>query len=102
DVAATDDDQTLWHLLKDQGTGGGENALLIDLQPRQLEVRGARGDDDVLRGDAFAADVDRSRSRDAARALQPVDLGLLEGKLDALDVGFDHAVLVSEHAGQIE
>jgi hypothetical protein len=50
----------------------------------------------------FAVHLDGAGGGDAAPALEPVDLVLLEQKLDALGVALDGRLLVGEHLGQVD
>ena len=87
--------------------GRGDDRLLVDLDAGQARDVGAGGDDDRLRlkrvlVSVLALDHDLTRRGDAALALDPIDLVLLEQKGDAVDVGGDGVVLVLHHRHQIE
>src|SRR5690606_26105536 len=62
----------------------------------------ARGDDDVLRLERALARLHLARRGNAAFALHPLDLVLLEEELDALGVAVDGLVLEGEHLFQVE
>ncbi len=89
-----------------QRAGRGNNLLLVDLDAGQARDVGAGRDHDrlrlVRRLAAVALDDHLAGRDDAAFAVQPVDLVLLEQERDAVDVGGDRVVLVFHQRGEIE
>ena len=107
DDAGADDDQALGDLRQRQGAGGVDDALLVDGHARQRGRLGAGGDDDVLGfqgGDraVLGGDLDLARAGDLARALDPLDLVLLEQELDALGQGGHRVGLLLHHLHEVQ
>ena len=106
DIAAADDGETLRDFRKGQRLGRGDHRP-PEGQEGQLHRHGAGGDDDVLGLENldFArviGDFDLAGGEDLARALDPVDLVLLEQEGDAFDVRLHRRVLVRHHLRQVE
>ncbi len=78
----------------------------VGLEARQHARFRTRGEHDVLRLDdlraAFARDFDFAGTREAAVALDPIDLVLLHQELDAFGVLRDDAVLAIADQREIE
>ena len=106
DDAAADDREALGHFRQLKRAGGGHDALLVHLDAGDRDRFGTGGDDDVLGADHLGAavtfDGDLALGGDAALALEPVDLVLLEQELDAGGVVFDDLVLVGHHGRQVQ
>src|ERR1700680_503912 len=107
DHAGADHQQLLRHCAQREGAGRRHDALLVDLYSAQPRHVGTGGDHDIfgvqrLLLAAFASDLHLARARDAAGAVESVDLVLLEEEIDALDVALYPLVLEFLHARQIE
>ena len=79
-----------------------DDPLLVELDAGQRRDRRAGGDDDVLRGDGAVADLDRVRALEAAAALQPLDLVLLEQELDAAGQALHRVLALAVHRVEVE
>ena len=107
DDAGADDEQFAGHERQREGSGGGDDLLLVDVDAGQAGDVGAGGDDDgfgfeVFGGAAGVGDLDAAGGEDAASAEVHVDLVLLQEERDALDVALHALVLEGEHLGEIE
>ena len=106
DDAAADHREALRHFRQFKRAGGGHDALLVHLDAGDRDQFRTGGDDDVLGADnlgaAITLDGDFALGGDAALALEPVDLVLLEQELDAGGVVFDDLVLVGHHGRQVQ
>ena len=96
----------LRHLGEVQGAGRADDLLLVHRQAREVDMGRSAGKHDMLGriglGVLLALYFDLAGAFQAATSLEPVDLVLLEEKLDPLHVGLDHPVLVTEHRRQIQ
>ena len=90
------------HLLQLERAGGGDDALLVDVDALELRHIRARGDDDVLRLDHLAADADLAGARDLARSAEHRDLVLLQQEVDALGVAVDGFLLEAHHLREVD
>ena len=99
DHARADHHHGFRDLAQRQRAGRGDHGLFIHrhLGPGDRGRLGPAGDDDVFRLVGGVTDRDLARRGDAAPALEPVDLVLLEQEFDALGVLADHVVLVGQH-----
>ena len=106
DGAAAQDHDRFGHFLQVDGFVAGDDARAIDRDPRNAPRRRSGRDDDFLAreqrlGVAFEH-VDAALSRQARRALDPVDLVLLEQELDALGQAADDPVLPLLHLRHVD
>ena len=88
-------------------SGGGDDTLLVDLDPGQADDVGTGGDDDVLRLDlldlaVLARHRDLAGGEDLAGAVEGVDLVLLEQEFDALGIALNRVILMGAHRLEIE
>ena len=106
DDPGADDDHRLRHGGEGQRPGGIDDPRLVHLDAGQTGRLGPRGDDDVAGVEhsvpAGTRDRDLARSGDAAEALDPLDLVLLEQEFDALGQGPDAVALLLLHLGKVE
>src|ERR1700736_4312514 len=106
DDARTDHEEPFRYLVEHQRAGGGDDALLVDVDAVEPRHVGAGGDYDRLGVErlalAIGRDLDLAGREDAANADVAVDLVLLEQEGDALDVAVDPFVLERHHGGKIE
>jgi len=90
-----------------QRARGGDDDLLVDRHARKLGDVRARGDDNVLRlerlhGAVLGRHLHLAGRGDAARAVEGVDLVLLQQELDALGVAIDALLLEGVHPREVE
>ena len=105
DIAGADDEQALGHFRQRQRAGGGNDARLVDVDAGNAGDLRAGGDDDLLGLDnvLFAVDegdLDLAWAEDTSRAVEMIDLVLLEQEIDALDIALDGFVLETQHGGR--
>lgn len=107
DDTATNDDHLLGDLLERDGTGGGDDLLLVDGQTGEGCGLGTGGNEDVLGADSGLAalnevDSDGVLVLEGAGALDVLDVVLLEEELDTLGQARDRGLLGLHHGGQVE
>jgi hypothetical protein len=107
DHASADDNEVLGNMRDPKRPDVREDALLVELEERQLHRKGAGGDDDVSRlirrgSPGRAGDVHHIRGGEGSPALGPRHLVLLEQELDAARILADHVILALQHLRQIE
>ena len=97
DHTRPDHDHRLRDFPQSQRAGRGDDGRLVHRHAGQAGGLGAGGDDDGFRLMHLVPDLDLACGGDAAPALQPGDLVLLEQEFDALGVLAHHIVLVALH-----
>ena len=107
DISGADDEHALRHFRQRQRSGGGDNALLVDLHAWNARDLGAGGDDDILGFERLfraigACYLDLAGRGDAGLAVDRIDLVFLEQEIDALNVALHRLVLEGEHGGEVE
>src|ERR1051326_8585917 len=102
DGTGADDEQRLRHFLQQKDVIGVDDALSVRLDVRQVFGNGAHRQDDVLRGDLLAVDVDRVLVDEFSEAGDALDFVLLEEELDAFRVFVDDLLLAGLSRFEIE
>lgn len=103
----TNDGHGLGDLLEGDGTGAGDDALLVNLKTGEGGGLGTGGDEDVLAANAGLAalvevDLDLVLVDERAGALDVLDAVLLEEELDTLGQAGDGSLLGLHEVGQVE
>src|SRR4051794_20211083 len=93
DRARADDEHRLRYVADFQDVVGVDDALAVRLDVRQVARTGTHRQDDVLRAQRFAVDLNHSLSGQSAEAGDALDLVLFEKELDAFRVRVDDSLL---------
>jgi hypothetical protein len=101
------DNHLLGDLLERNGTGAGNDPLLVDGQTGEGRGLGTGGDENVLGADRRLATLGKVDGNgvlvlEGAGALDVLDVVLLEEELDALGQARDGCLLGLHHGGQVE
>src|SRR5581483_3026972 len=102
DCTRADDQHRLRHFGETEDVIGVDDALAVRLDVRKVLGHGAHRENDVLRREALAVDLDRLRVDHCTHAGDALDLVLLEEELDAFRVLIDDALLAGLHGAEVE
>lgn len=103
----TNDNHLLGHLLEGEGSGAGDDTLLVELEAGEGGGLATGGDEDVLAADAGLAtlveiDVDGVLIGKGTSSLDILDAVLLEQELDTLGETIDGGLLRLHHVLEVE
>src|SRR5699024_1853679 len=88
--------------LQMQGAGGIDDLGFIHLEAFQARRRGTGGDDEMLRFNALAVDLDRMRIQKARAAVAQRDTAATQQTGDAAGEALDNAVTPRSQAAEVD